>query len=281
MAEKKKTEIVFGFEPHLLSSVDKMLPLMEKADVILLENTPKGVKDLLKGKQPSSADGYVLPEFAQKQIPLLQHLEKQGKVVLGSELTHDEDWLLKNKKKARKIINLEFKEKRLYFLGDFKGSVRAAAEASKLIEQERLNWILKHLPQFEGKRIYIGAGDLHTGVYHKLKKELASRGIPVKAEFLSKGMFKDKRILAKYPPKIQLMRMMQFKTRNSKNPHVVKRIVEDDKQFDKKILGTVFGYMRQGMSGEQATEKAYLELINSEKSKIPPQRVKSMFRRKR
>lgn len=279
--EKKRTEIVFGFESHLLSSVDKMLPLMEKADVILLENTPQGVRDLLKGKQPSFADGYVLPEFAQKQIPLLQHLKKQGKVVLGSELTHDEDWLLKNKRKARKIINLELDEKRLYFLGDFKGSIQAAAEASKLIEQERLNWILKHLPQFEGKKIYIGAGDLHTGVYHKLKKELAHRGIPVKAEFLSKGMFKDKRVLAKYPPKVQLMRMIQFKTRNLKNPQIVRRIIEEDKQFDKKMFGTVFGYMRQGMSEEQATEKAYLELINSEKNRMPPQRVKSMFRRKR
>jgi hypothetical protein len=281
MAEKKKTEIVFGFEPHLLSSVDKMLPLMEKADVILLENTPQRVKNLLKGKQPSFADGYVLPEFAQKQIPLLQHLKKQGKVVLGSEPTHDEDWMLKNRKKARKIINLELDEKKLYFRGDFRGSIRAAAKGSKLIEQERLDWILKHLPQFEGKKIYIDIGEEHTGVYHKLKKELAARGIPVKTEFLSKGMFKDKRILVKYPPKTQLMRMMQFKTRNSRNSQVVKRLVEEDKQFDKKILGTVFGYMRRGMSEEQATEKAYLELINSEKSKIPPQRVRSMFRRKR
>jgi hypothetical protein len=280
MTEKKKTEIVFGFESHLLSSVDKMLPLMEKADVILLENTPQGVKNLLKGKRPSSADGYVLPEFAQKQIPLLQHLEKQGKVVLGSEPTHDEDWMLKNRKKARKIIKLEMDEARLYFKGDLKGSIRAAAEASKLIEQERMNWILKHLSQLEG-RIYIDIGEEHTGVYHKLKKELAARGIPVKTEFLSKGMFKDKRILVKYPPKTQLMRMMQFNTRNSRNPRAVKRIIEEDKQFDKKILGTVFGYMRQGMSNEQATEKAYLELINLEKSKIPPQRVRSMFRRKR
>ena len=281
MAEKKKTEVVIGFESHLLSSVDKMLPLMEKADVILLENSPSNVREILNGKRPSFESGYSLPEFAQKQAPVLQRLHKKGKIVLGSEAAYDESWMLKNKDIARRMIKLELEQKRLYLLGDIEGYARATLGINKIREQERLKWIVERLPQYEGKTVYISAGEEHTALLHGLKKILGKQGIPVRAEFLSRGYFKDKRTLVKYSPSVQLMRMLQFKTSLSSNRGAIKKLVKQDIRFEKNVNERIFKYMRQGASGEAAAEKAYLEIINSEKSKSILKRIGSAFRRKR
>jgi len=269
MAEKKKTEIVIGFTQHLPSFVDKELANMRKADVILFEYTTHGIEFLKRGgiTPHMLAQKSYFPDSAERIYRGLKELSDEGKTVLGYEDRHNPQ-IWSNKERA-KLSDLEediqyaFKSRRQFKGRNFLKSAEALAEATRLRDDKTLKWIKDNLPRFEGKKIYISAGSLHTPLYHALKRELESKGIPVKAIFLAKGRYKDARALEKYTPYHQMSRAILFNTPSSRSKKGLKRHVKETNRYMKRAL--VISKKYGGLPPGAAQERIDSELMNTGK----------------
>jgi hypothetical protein len=254
---QKPTEIMVGFERHMPGFVEKKKTYFDKADVILLELPPWIVKRLRGGEDPMVlAHAYTyFPEYSTELFKLLQQKMKEGKTVMGTDI------------QTRESVRKTQEGDKLQIKGNIEGATKTIAEMDKIREQKRLEWLLEHLPQFEGKKIYIDAGSLHTSIYHGLKevfREKENKGeVKITREYLAKGMFEAPQILEKYSPFDQIERFYRFKKGKftEADRKRIAELVEQDKLFFYKAMLLRGKYMGQGMTEERAVEKAHFELL--------------------
>jgi hypothetical protein len=271
--KKRKTEIVIGFTHHTPSFVDKELENMKKADVILFEAPTHNIEQLKEGIIQPQHLGSIssFPDTAERTYRALKKLSDDGKIVLGYEnYNNPKIW---SREERAKLHELEEKTERYFFKTRapltkryFLRSARASAEATKLRDKNSFEWIKQNLPKFEGKKVYIMAGSGHTGLYHLLKKELEPKGISIKTLFLSKGLFKNPRMLEKYTPYTTMMRTIIFNTPSSRDKKATKEHLRLTKEYVKKVFKQTKRYMKE-MPWELAQEKADLEFLTAERKR--------------
>ena len=269
MAEKKKTEVIIGFTHHTPSFMEKELANMKKADVILFEAPTYRIEQLKEGLIQPSQLGSIssFPNLAKKTYQALKKFSDEGKTVFGYE-DYDNQKIWSREERAR-LHELEEKTERFFFKARaplskryFLRSAQASAEVTKLRDRKSFEWITQNLPRFEGKKIYIMAGSGHTGLYHRLKKELEQKGIPVKALFISKGLYRDPRILEKYTPYTTLTRTIIFNTPSSRDKKAIKGRLKLTKDYVRSVFKQTKRYMKDMPPGI-AQEKAELEYMDS------------------
>jgi len=221
MTEKKKTEILFGFEHHTPLHTERHEENMKEADVILLEIPPSKLKKLLS-KTPT--------EIEKKYPDMLKHTREyvlkakkysnEGKEVKGwdSKVIRGKSWWWEMRKNPKSIRSLPIQMQMFYTVP------RIVAEATVARENRAFKFIKNNLPKWEGKKVYIMAGGFHTGLYHKLKKELESKGVEVRREHFAKGNYEHPRIHEKFDPMEQLAGMIRFKLKSAKDPTRVEEL---------------------------------------------------------
>jgi len=268
MAEKKKTEIIIGFTHHSPSFIEKELENMKKADVILFEAPTYKIEQLKEGIIQPRHLGSVssFPSTAERTYRALKKFSDEGKTVFGYE-DYNNPKIWSREERAR-LHELEEKTERYFFKTKvpltkryFLRSAQASAEATKLRDQKSFEWIKQNLPKFEGKKIYIMAGSGHTGLYHRLRKELNQKGISVKPLFISKGMYRDLKILEKYTPYTAMTRTIIFNTPSSRDKKATKDRLKLTKDYVRSVFKQTKKYMKD-MPWEIAQEKAELEYLN-------------------
>ena len=102
-------------------------------------------------------------------------------------------------------------------------------------------------------------GGGHAPLYHQLKKEL--KDVSMKAVYLTSGMYEHPGIKYKRSPQDQLISMLTYGTRLSKNPLVVRKLVRQQHEFDFERRGLEARYELRGMSHERAHEKSVFNTI--------------------
>jgi len=266
----KKTEITIGFTPHFPSFVEKELPLMEKADLILVELPQEYIRELSKGTSPKELAWRTnFPETVEKQLTQIKKLMDAGKSVLGYEVWHDPSmWTPRELKKVEKIqdeMGVE-KRKQMFFPSSSR-SRQLIAEAAKFREDKSLKIIKGIIPKFGGKKVYISAGQAHTRIFHGLKK-LSEKNVTVRAEFFDRGKVIPSAVI--FSPEVEEMRMYTFGIAK-KNPEKMKRLEKQADDFSMDKASLQMKYMRMGLTQEQAAERAKYETL---KEWVPKRRLR-------
>lgn len=261
--EKKKNEITIGFTPHFPSFVEKELPLMKKADLILVELPHGFIMELSRGTSPKILAQYTnAPEIAEKELIQIKKLMDEGKAVMGYETWEDPDaWTPKELKKVEKIKK---------GLGEEGARLRTSprysqlfAEEIKLRDSNTLKIIRKITSKISGKKIYINAGTAHTRIWHELKKH-PGKNMEVKAEFLERGKIIPSKVI--FSPDVEEMRMHIFGVAE-KNPDKMKRLQEQMPSYSRHKGLLQMKYMLMGLTREQAKERATYETLKKVVSK--------------
>lgn len=257
MLKKKKNEITIGFTPHFPSFVEKELPLMEKADLILVELPHGYIEELSKGTSPKKLAQYTnSPETAEKELIQIKKLMDDGKAVMGYETWLDPDaWTPNELKKVEKIQNEMIKESaRLRPSPKYE---KLVAEGIKLRDDNTLKIIKNIISKINGKKIYINAGPTHTRIWHELTK-YAGKNITVKAEFLERGKVIPSRVI--FPPQVEETRMHVFGVAE-KNPERMKKLQKQTSSYSRRKGLLQVKYMLKGLTKEQASERATYETL--------------------
>jgi hypothetical protein len=233
MAEKRKTEIIIGFEEHDKKSLKKAIPYMKEADVIFLERIPgemhvlrgrgaifeRGVKKF-KEQLKSSGEGMI--KWDKLRLSLMGRLKKEGKKI--------DTWDV-----GRNYRHLPSEIGKLQRGGKLEEAARLEAQWYKNREEAGITRIIEKLPSMKGKKIFIQAGGMHTALYHILKKELEPRGVSVNAVYLTKGKYGPPRVSIKYAPYHELARMFRFDTKSAKDKKVINKLIEEQHEFEKEV----------------------------------------------
>jgi len=258
----KKTEILFGFGPHLLNLVEKKLPHRNNADIIVIEAPQEVVDKFIKGKKKLTeselADYTPFPEESIKDLYQLRKLSKEGKTILGFGGFHSpEEW---TKGERNRLFVLQENLSEHYLNGDVESYARARVELNRLLEGKAAEWIKSNLPNWKGKKIFIDMGAGHAPLYHMLKRDL--KGISVRAEYLTKRMYEERGILHKKKPLDQIINILTYRTPSAKNPEKIKELVRQQHEFDneKKRLEARYQF-KERMTPESASERAEFELL--------------------
>ena len=255
MRDRKKTEITVGFASHFPSSAERALKHMEKADVILVEMPAKTIKDLARGASMSSLTaGMTNTEYEESFLSGLKQKMEEGKMVKGYESVYDPSrW---TKDEFNELMESNRMAEISLVRGDIEGFAKNMAKFNKMREIKTVDWIKRNMTMFRGKRVYIEAGGSHTGIYHMLKKDLGSKGVTVRSDFIDKSNY-GRGTLDKFAPSDQMIRMIRFGTPYSKDPAALARLAEKDWKFRKIERELMDEYRRRGLSRERANEMAH------------------------
>jgi hypothetical protein len=252
MLEKKKTEIIIGFEEHTKKYLGKATPDMKKADVIFLEMEPEFFRSIFLNKQITPEEALNnkkllkgVAAYDKRELSILRNLWKDGKSIASWDV---------GKNSVKKYPSLT----RAINLREF-----AINQANSLRKRDELGaaTITKYLPNFEGKTIYVRAGAMHTGLYHQLKKELEPRGVSVKATFLTKGKYGNGGTSIKYTPLEELIRIFRFNTKSARNKERIKSLIDEHYRHQQDVFNLVKKYKNEGLNEDRAIRKASVELV--------------------
>ena len=255
MRDKKKTEITVGFASHFPESAERALKHMKDADVILVEMPAKIIKELARGAPLHFlTEGTMNTEYEEAFLSGLKRKMEEGKIVKGYESVYDPGrW-------TKEEFNELMESKRKADIGLVRGDIASFAENfakfNKMREAKAVGWIKRNISMFNGKRVYIEAGASHTGLYHMLKKDLGSKGITVKPDFVDKSNY-SRGILDKFAPSDQMARMIRFNTPSSKDPAMLARLAQEDFGFREIERRLKEEYRMRGLSRERANEMAH------------------------
>lgn len=259
-------EVIFGFESHAPQHVEKKRPFVERADVILVEDLPQFIKklrttspELANQPQTIKIQGVpyqyrpAFPEYTEKYYSLLKEAMERGKTVIGTDL-----------QATKKIGELGEQMQTASHLGNAMRKAAAWARYNQAREKKRLDWILKNLHKFEGKTVYIDAGNVHTPLYHDFKRMLVKKGladkIKVTREHLARPDLGGQ--IEKYNPFDQMKRIFRFKKKLTEKDHErIAELMEQDKAFNLGYWHLANKYVAQGMSQESAGHEAEMELL--------------------
>ena len=251
LLQKKKRkpapkEVIFGFEEHTAKAVDEEIKRIRESDVIMLEHDPKILKmiDYLGAKATSRY--FRDQEMMHKLFKEIVKARMHGKEVIFY------DKLGSKERKSQKAIKEKASQE------DIIGLQRENAEFVRERDRKNIERILKELKKHDGKKVFISAGAMHTGIYHGIKKELDSKQTRVKREFYSERAKGRNKI--RYTPLEQIARIFLFKknlTREDekKIKQLEKQAIKQQELMDKKVEK----YMEKGMPKKEAMAKAYGE----------------------
>lgn len=219
------TEIIVAFEKHGKTTLKKKMDLIkkEKPDVILLELPQKDVELLISGKIPPEVLAMNTDDVptSTKMFKEYKKLADSGVKIIGTEPIVS--------RKRNQIIAEDY-----FSLGrNSIDSIKRVADDVKFRDEYRANWIKKKLKNFEGKKVMLEAGTLHTGIYHRLMP-LQKMGIKTRQVYLTKGMY-GKRTLEVFPPVLQLVRAFVFGTEASRNPEMQKRLLFNQQLYNEEL----------------------------------------------
>jgi hypothetical protein len=262
----KKTEITFGFSPHFPSMVKKSLPYEEEADIIILEGPQVVIDKFIKSRKKISKDELLKytphPETNMIAIRQLRRMREQGKTILPLGSYSTDKW---TKEERGRFDRLMERADGYNFEEDVENLARAVAEMNKLVNEKNVEWIKKNLPGWKGKKVFIQMGAGHAPVYHQLRREL--KGVSIKAAYLTAGKYENPRIKYKRDPQDQLVSMLTYGTRLSKNRLVVRKRVRQQHEYNLVRKGLEGRYEAQGMSHEKAHERAVFETLRKQTSR--------------
>lgn len=213
--------ITIGFSSHRIESLPFTRRMMQKHDVIVIEEAPnpKFIDMLTKRISISeyvSEEDTAFPKFLHKMYGLLRELYLSGKKILQIEpymeqLIRIHSMFSEGKKPSdvlmiplmKEVYNSEREatEALLNFYessreGPFskvveavKNFARADAKRFRLRDKMRAEAIAKILPEYDNKMIFVEAGAMHIYLEEALKKELGGKS-EVRSEFLLAPVFR-------------------------------------------------------------------------------------------
>ncbi len=261
MHDRKKTEITIGFTMHYPSFVKREMAQMKKADVIFLEAPYRLIRDIRAGKSPEELfkEGYFSEKkYAKKYATELKKIIDSGKRVIGYENPGgNRHW---KPEEVQRMLDLQDISDLARGTKNHDVFIGAEAEMVKIRDDKNLAWLKANIPRYEGK-IYVDAGAVHTPIWHGLKKEFEKDGISVKAEFLARGKFGNRRIKMMYSPTDRLVRTLRFNTDALGNPNRLYQLMSEDREF-REIQGKLIS--RRQHSGRpflRAVEKNTMKLL--------------------
>jgi hypothetical protein len=259
MTEKKKTEITFGFASHFPSSAKRMLKRMGDADVILVELPPRIIKGLAKGAPIKSLiEGSINADYEEVFLSGLKQKMKEGKKVIGYESLHDQKrWTadeFEKLKNAEKMLGAGFMSR------DMMTYAKNMAEFNKMREAKSAQWIKRNISMLRGKRVYIEAGAAHTGLYHVLKRDLGSKDLSVKRDFIDRVNY-EKGVLSMFKPSDQMVRMIRFNTKSAKDPAAFAKLAEEEKRFLETHFRLMGEYISRGHPKAAARDMAHFAAL--------------------
>lgn len=261
MEKPRKTEVTIGFTMHYPSFVKREMAQMKKADVIFLEAPYRLIRDIRAGKSPEKLfkEGYFSEEkYAKKYATKLKSIIDSGKTVIGYEnLGGNKYW---KPKEVRRMLDLQDISDLAIETKNHEIFIRAEAEIIKMRDKKNLAWLKANIPRYEGK-IYVDAGAVHTHLWHGLKKEFEKDGIPVKAEFLARGKFGNRRIKMKYSPTDRLVRTIRFDTNALGNPDRLYQLMSEDRKFREVQSKLILRRQHSGRPFLRAVEKNTMRIL--------------------
>ena len=269
--QKKRTEVIFGFESHSPATVPKYLPYMKQADVILLETPEERVSEFLDRRNSAQwlAAKTDRPKYTEREINALRELDK-GKTIMGTDYFGEKSLAASLKEERRS-------DKLWQRFGGI-GGARKEAIRDEAREVIWAKWLESRIEEFEGKKIYIQAGAARTPLYHMLKKKLEDRGAIVSRVHLDEGKF-GPGIKQMYSPKDYLRRAFRFKTASSEDWGKARELLRQRKRFYKSYGPRYLKhYEDRSLSEEEAVEKALFEAL--EEGKWKEKKPKRFLRRK-
>ncbi len=261
MEKSRKTEVTIGFTMHYPSFVKREMAQMKKADVIFIEGPDRLIKDIRAGKSPKELvkDGeFFEEEYAKKYSTKLRKIIDSGKTVIGYEnMGNKRYWKPED---VRRVLDLQDITDWAIETKNQWAFASAEAEMVKMRDKRNAAWLKANVPLCEGK-VYIDAGALHTPIWHELKKEFEKKGIPVKAEFLAHGKFKNRQIKMKYSPTERLIRTIMFDTSALGNAERLYQLLNEDREFREVQSKLILRRQRMGRPFLRALEKKTMRML--------------------
>ena len=297
-SEQKLKKIIIGFEGHSPSFVKKKRKYMEEADVILQELEPKHIKDLNNGISPKSlASRFVAEEYTLKLFSLLNEMKKKGKNVIGTEVkTKESKRFFEKSLKAKNWIDeakytaksFEIREReRLRWLiknsKELKGTVYLDAGAAHTPLYHEIIWAKKG--KYNPEKSILTKKEFNQ--LHEMMKN-----VEIQHPHLTKGGYEHPRIQQKYTPTGQLERIYRFgldtgkkqamsrikvlekkgkltkakkekvfKEERQKIQNRIKKLEKQSEVYNKFFYKIANKYYREGLTEEQAAEKAEFEIM--------------------
>lgn len=255
MRDKKKTEVTIGFTMHYPSFISKEMGRMKKADVVFLEGAHQLVREIRAGKSAKElvkSGNFLEEEYAEKYVPRLKKLIDSGKTIIGYENLGDRRYW--KPEEAQRLLMLQDTVNWAVKADKPELFARAEAEMVRLREEKSVAWLKANIPHYQGN-IYIDAGAIHTPIWHELKRDLEKKGIAVRADFLTQGKYRDKRIKVMYHPSDRLVRSFRFKTDTAFDQRKIRKLANEDKEFRDAQSNIVWKRQERGLPFWGALER--------------------------